>query len=77
MGGFEFLRSIPEYDEVTDGLLHQFNTVKGRLEARLSIETESVNQRLHDSMIYEQIRFRVSLLIFLERHHLTKIPVQN
>lgn len=68
---FAYLRSLPEFDEVTDSLVDRYKKITACHDARMRIEVSAANQQLKDAVIYRNREFKVSPRIRLSRCHLT------
>jgi hypothetical protein len=60
---FDYLRTLPEFDRVTDGLIERHEKVTARHEARMKIEVAAAKQQLMDGLIYRNREFKVSPLV--------------
>ena len=59
----DYLRSIPEFEAVTDELIERHKKVMARHEAEAKIEVAAANQQLMDGLIYRNRAFKVSPLV--------------
>jgi hypothetical protein len=56
----EYLRSLPEHEEVTNALLERHKKITTQHEARMKIEVASANRQLKNKFIYINREFKVS-----------------
>jgi hypothetical protein len=73
----EYLRSLPEFKEVTNALIERHKKVTARHESRMKTEVASTHRQLKDKVIFRNREFKVSPFAYLRPRRLTISTVQD